>query len=65
MPFIRLEIEATEIFQNSTIESLVEEQPKLGTFVPQQTIFRAFEEKKGLEKLIGVLTGCVSNWSNA
>ena len=33
-------------------------------FNPQLTIFKTFEEKKGLEKLIGVLTGCIKNWVN-
>jgi hypothetical protein len=48
LPFIRLEIEASQLFKSTTIESLVEETPQYTAFVPQETIFKAFEEKKGL-----------------
>jgi hypothetical protein len=33
-------------------------------FIPQQTIFKAFERKEGLMKMIKVLKTCVKNWTN-
>ena len=65
LSYLKLELEASLLFQSTTIESLIEDTTRPAAFVPQETIFKAFEEKKGLEKLIGVLTGCVKNWANS
>ena len=46
------------------MESLAELTETDHKFISQKTIFKTFEEKKGLEKLIGVLAGCIKNWGN-
>ena len=52
------------MFTNTTIESLAKDQIIAEPFVAQNTIFKAFEKKKGLEKMITTLKGCVKNWNS-
>lgn len=62
--FAILEVNPETFFKTTSIEEIVKKPIEPHIFIPQQTIFKTFEKKQGLMKMITVLKTCVKNWSN-